>query len=152
MSKKLIHLLRHGCLPRENEGAIEFWRIKDHLQKSFPHCSNLSDDKWRKAVAGGGGNKKRYQYSTDSSGTFFTCELFKSIQDAVLLILHYRTNAIIPDGFFKYIYHVGCAINLHSIINSGLIPGGEILSNRQTVFFLLVDLMDKTIRVLIRST
>ena len=50
---------------------------------------------------------------------------------------------MIPDGFFKYIYHVGCAINLHSFINSGLIPGGQNLSNRQTVFFLLVDPMDK---------
>ena len=26
VSKKLIHLLRHGSLPRENDGAIEFWR------------------------------------------------------------------------------------------------------------------------------
>ena len=50
---------------------------------------------------------------------------------------------MIPDGFFKYIYHVGCAINLHSVINSGLIPGGENLSKRQTVFFLLVDPMDR---------
>ena len=32
---------------------------------------------------------------------------------------------MIPDGFLKYIYHVGCAINLHSIINSGLIPGRQ---------------------------
>ena len=51
--------------------------------------------------------------------------------------------SLIPDGFFKYIYHVGCAINLHSIINSGLIPGAQNLSKRQTVFFLLVDPMDK---------
>ena len=36
-----------------------------------------------------------------------------------------QDNVTIPDGFFKYIYHVGCAINLHSIINSGLIPGGQ---------------------------
>ena len=36
-----------------------------------------------------------------------------------------------------------CAINFHSIINSGLIPGGQNLSNRQTVFFLPVDSMDK---------
>ena len=49
----------------------------------------------------------------------------------------------IPAEFFKYIYHVGCAINLHSIINSGLIPGGQNLSNRQTVFFLPGDPMDK---------
>ena len=27
VSKKLINLLRHGSLPREEDGAIEFWRI-----------------------------------------------------------------------------------------------------------------------------
>ena len=54
-----------------------------------------------------------------------------------------QDNANIPDGFFQYMYHVGCAINLHSIINSGLIPGGQNLSNRQTVLFLPVDPMDK---------
>ena len=36
-----------------------------------------------------------------------------------------QDNVVIPSGFFQYIYHVGCAINLHSIINSGLIPGGQ---------------------------
>ena len=51
---------------------------------------------------------------------------------------------LIPDNFFEYIYHVGCAINSHSIINSGLTPGGENLSReRQTVFFLPVNPMDK---------
>ena len=34
--------------------------------------------------------------------------------------------------------------NLHSIINSGLILGGQNSNKRQTVFFLLVDLMDKS--------
>ena len=62
-------------------------------------------------------------------------ELFKDIQDAI--------NVIIQSNFFEYIFHVGCAINLHSIINSGLIPEGQILSNRQTVFFLPVDPGDK---------
>ena len=50
---------------------------------------------------------------------------------------------IIQSNFFQYIYHVGCAINLHSIINSGFISGGQNLSHRQTVFFLSVDPMDK---------
>ena len=68
VSKKLIHLLRHGSLPRENDGAIEFWRIKDNFQKHFPHCHHWSDEKWKKSMAGGGQNKKRYQYCTDSSG------------------------------------------------------------------------------------
>ena len=50
---------------------------------------------------------------------------------------------LIPDKFFEYIYHIGCAINVHSILNSGLIPGGQILSQRQTVFFTSVGPMDK---------
>ena len=54
-----------------------------------------------------------------------------------------QDNVLIPDDFFEYIYHVVCAINLHSIINSGLIPGGQNLSNRHTVFFLSVNPMDK---------
>ena len=49
----------------------------------------------------------------------------------------------IQSGFFHHIYHIGCAVSLHSIINNGLIPGGQNLSKRQTVFFLLVDPRDK---------
>ena len=60
VSKKLIRLLRHGSLPREDDGAIEFWRIKDNLQKHFLYCHNWSDEKWKKSMARGGGNKKRY--------------------------------------------------------------------------------------------
>ena len=40
VSKKLIHLLRHARLQREDDGAIEFWRIKDDVQK-FPAMSSL---------------------------------------------------------------------------------------------------------------
>ena len=47
------------------------------------------------------------------------------------------------NGFFQHIHHIGCAFNLHSIINSGLIPGGQNSSKRQTVFFLPIDPGDK---------
>ena len=50
---------------------------------------------------------------------------------------------MIPDGFFKYICHIGNATNLHSITNSGLMQGGQILSKRQTVVFTSVDPMNK---------
>ena len=66
VSKKWIRLLHHGSLPREDDGAIEFWRIKDNLQKHFLYCHHWSDEKWKKSLARGGGNKKRYQYCTDS--------------------------------------------------------------------------------------
>ena len=53
---------------------------------------------------------------------------------------------MIGTGIFHYIYHIGCAFNLHSIINNGLIPGGQDLSRRQTVFFLPVDPRDESHR------
>ena len=59
VSKKLIHLLRHGSLPRDNDGAIEFWRIKDHLQDHFVFCHHWSDEKWKSSMAGGGGHKEK---------------------------------------------------------------------------------------------
>ena len=54
-----------------------------------------------------------------------------------------QDNVVIGTGIFHYIYHIGCAFNLHSIINNGLIPGGQDLSRRQTVFFLPIDPRDK---------
>ena len=50
---------------------------------------------------------------------------------------------MIGSGIFHYIYHIGCAFNLHSVINNGLIPGGQDLSRRQTAFFLPIDPRDK---------
>ena len=137
VSNKLIHLLRHGHLPRDNDGAIEFWR------EHFLYCHHWSDEKWKKSMAGGGGQKKRFQYCSDSSGTILYLRALQGHSGRSLIYPSLQDNVIIPDGFFKYIFHVGCAINLHSIINSGIIPGGQNLSNGQTVFFLLVNLMNK---------
>ena len=49
----------------------------------------------------------------------------------------------IGTGIFHYIYHVGCTFNLHSIVRNGLVPGGQNLSRRQTVFFLPIDPRDE---------
>ena len=51
---------------------------------------------------------------------------------------------LIPNNFFEYIYHIGCAVNLHSITNSGLTARGQNSSrDRQTVFFTAVNPMHK---------
>ena len=55
-----------------------------------------------------------------------------------------QDNVVIQSGFFQHIYHIGCAFNLHSIINSGLISGGQNASKRQTVFLLPIDPRDKS--------
>ena len=44
VSKQLSTLLRHGHLPREDDGAIEFWRPKDYLRNEFEHSQQWSDE------------------------------------------------------------------------------------------------------------
>ena len=51
---------------------------------------------------------------------------------------------MVESGIFHYTYHAGHAFNLHSIINNELLPGGQDLSRRQSVFFLLVDPRDES--------
>ena len=59
VSEQLSTLLRHGHLSREDDGAIEFWRIKEYLRNKFEHSQHWSDDMWKSKMAGGGGNKKK---------------------------------------------------------------------------------------------
>ena len=40
ISKKVIHLLRHSqTVQREEDGAVQFWRIKNYLQSQFPQIT-----------------------------------------------------------------------------------------------------------------
>ena len=143
LSKKVIHLLRHNqTLQREEDGAIEFYKIKFHLRNHHSQTHNWSDDRWKACLAAGGGSKRRYQYCSDNSGTIlYLCALQG----------HSGNNLIDPmlqdngdwNWNIPYIYHVGCTFILHSIINNGLIPGGQDLSRRQTVFFLPIDPRDE---------
>ena len=59
ISKKVIHLLRHSqTVQREEDGAVQFWRIKNHLQSQFPQVLHWSDDRWKACLAAGGGAKR----------------------------------------------------------------------------------------------
>ena len=136
MSKQLSTLLRYGDLPREGYGAIEFLRSKDYLRYDFVHSQHWSDEMWKSTMARDGGSKKRFQYCTDPSGQeMLNLRALQGHSGRNSIDLTLQDNELIPDNFFEYIYHIGCAINLHSITSSGLIPGGQNLSKRQTVFF-----------------
>ena len=144
VSKQLNALLRHGDLPREEDGAIEFWRLKDCLRNHFVHSRHWSDEKWKSTVAKGGGNKKRIQHCTDPSGQeILYLRAVQGHSGRNLIDPSSQDNVLIPNEFFEYIDHIGCAIDLLSITNSGLILGGQNLSKRQTVFFTSVDPMNK---------
>ena len=125
VSKKVVHLLRHSQkVHREEDGTVHFWRLKEHFQSQFPQIPYWSDDRWKACLAAGGGSKRRYQYCLDISGIIVYLRALQGHSGRNLIDPSLQDNVVIPSGFFQHIYHMGCAFNLHSIINSGLIPGG----------------------------
>ena len=88
--------------------------------------------------------KRRFQYCTDDSGIIVYFRALQGHSGRNLIDRSLQDNVVIQSGFFQHFYHIGCAFNLHSIINSGLIPGGQNSSKRQTVFFLPIDPRDKS--------
>ena len=120
VSKKVIYLLRHSQkVHREDDGAVHFWRIKENLQNPFPQSIHWSDDRWKACLAAGGGAKRRFQYCTDDSGTIVYFRALQGYSGRNLIDPSLQDNVVIQSGFFQHIYHIGCACNLHSIINNG---------------------------------
>ena len=99
---------------------------KDDLRNKFEHSRHWSDEMRKSKMGGGGGNKKIFQYCTDSSGQeILDLRALQGHSGRNLIDPTLSNKVLIPDNFFKYIHHIGCAINLHSITNAGLIPGGQ---------------------------
>ena len=95
------------------------------IEPGAQYSQYWSGETW-KSKTQGGGNNKRLQHRTDPSRQEIL--YFRALQrhsgrnptDPSL-----QGNVSIPNNFFEYIYHVGCAVNLHSITKSGLIAGGQ---------------------------
>ena len=145
MARRINTLLRHGELPREEDGAIEFWRLKDDLRNRFEYSQYWSDDVWKNKMAGGGGNKKRFQYCTDPSGQeILYLRALQGHSGRNSIDPSLQDNVLIPNIFRVLLSYWMCRVSLHSITNSGLIAGGQNSSKeRQTVFFTAVNPMHK---------
>ena len=92
VSKKVTYLLRHSQhVHREEDGAVHFWRIKKIFRVSS-HTLLIG-----LTVGGKYAWQEEEERRKDSSTVLmlqeqlFISELFGDIQDAILLILHYRT-------------------------------------------------------------
>ena len=98
-------------------------RLPPHSGPSqFPQIPYWSDNRWKACLAAGGGAKRRYQYCTDDSGTIVYFRALQGHSGRNLIDPSLQDNVVIQSGFFHYI---GCAFHLHSIMNNGLIPGGQ---------------------------
>ena len=147
LSKKVVNLLRHNqTLQREDDGAIEFYKVKVCLRNHHSQTQVWSDDRWKACLAAGGGSKRRYQYCSDDSGRILCLRALQGHSGSNFIDQTFQDNVVIGTGIFHCICHVGCTFNLHSIINNGLVPGGQKLRRRQNVFFLPVDPRDENHR------
>ena len=119
ISKKVIHLPRHSQqVQREEDGAVHFWRIKENLQSQFSQISHWSDNRWKACLTAGGG-KRRNQHCTDDSGIIVYFRALQGHSGRNLIDPSLQDNVVIQGGFSQHIYHIRCAFNRHSIINSG---------------------------------
>ena len=60
LSKKVKNLLRHNqTLQREEDGAIELYKIKFHLRNHHSQIHVWSDDRWKACLAAGGRSKRK---------------------------------------------------------------------------------------------
>ena len=95
-------------------------------------------------MAKGGGNKKNIQYCTDPSRQeILYLRALQNHSGRNLIDPSLQHIVLLPNDFSECLHHIGCAINLHSVMNSGLITGRQNLSKRQRVFLLPVDPMNK---------
>ena len=108
---------------------------------SSPHWSIRT---WLRDLQRGGGPKKRFQCCLDpfSAETVLYLRAIHGHTGGKLIDPALQDNVLFPSDFAEYIYHVGSSHDIHSIIQSELIPGGkEIKKGRQTVFFTAVNPM-----------
>ena len=123
---------------------MEFWRLKDDLRNKFEHSQYWSQEMWKSKMAGGGGNKKRFQHCTDSSGQeilYLRALQGHSGRNPIDPTL--QDNALIPEFLRVHLSYWMCnQFTLHHKfrIDSG---GQNSSRERQTVFFTAVNPMNK---------
>ena len=86
-------------------------------------------DSWRlgKLTGKGRGEKKRFLYclSPYSSDKFLCFRAIEGHSGGNLVDPLLHNNVLLPEDFTEYINHIGNAFEMHSILKSGLIPGGK---------------------------
>ena len=144
MSKRVINILRHNqSVSREPDGAVQFYKIKFLVKDYTLSTQNWSDNRWLACLAAGGGPKRRFQYCPDYLGSIIYLRALQGHSGDSIIDLEMQDHVLITPGIFSYIYHVGSNFSISSILSNGLIPGGQELNGRQSVYFLPIDPRDE---------
>ena len=116
LSKKVINLLRHNqTLHREEDGAIEFCKMKFHLRNHHSQIQKWSDDRWKACLAAGGGSKRRYQYCSDNLGTIIYLRALQGHSGSNLIDPTLQDNVLIWD--WNIPLHLSCRMHIQSLFH-----------------------------------
>ena len=141
----MIRLLRHErSILREKDGAVRFDDLIEKFKVEFAGTLGWTVGAWVSFLTKAGGPKKRFQYclNPQSSKHFLYFRAIQGHSGGNLVDPSLQDNVLLLDDFAEYMYHIGNAHEMHSIIKSGLIPGGRSLrKDRQSVFFTAVNPM-----------
>ena len=140
-------LWQNLLIPREDDGGVRFDDIMEECKAKFDGTSQWPTEAWITFLAKGGGPKKRFECCSNpnSSKHFLYFRAIQGHSGGNIVDPAFKDNVLLPEDFTEYICHIGNAIGLHSVVKSGLIPGGRSLkSDRQLVFFTAVNPMDET--------
>ena len=94
ISKRMIALLRHGTLPRDEDGAIEIWRSKEEFKSAVPNSVHWPIRLWTGHLQKKAEDIRRYFSFARIilRHKFFTSELSKVIRERILWIHLYWTT------------------------------------------------------------
>ena len=109
--RKSLIFFDNQTLQRDEDGAVEFCKIKFHLQNHHSQIQNWSDDRWKACLAAGGGSKRRYQYCSDDLGTILYLRARQGHSGSNLIDPTLQDNVLIGPGKFPYI----TTLDAHSI-------------------------------------
>ena len=144
VSKRVINILRHNqSVDREPDGAVQFYKLKFLVREHTLSTLNWSDSRWLACLAAGGGIKRRFQYCPDYLGSIIYLRALQGHSGNSIIDLEMQDHVLITPGIFTYIYHVGSNFSISSILSNGLIPGGQELNGRQSVYVLPIDPRDE---------
>ena len=142
VSKKMIRLLRHDPSLLREDGAVEFRILSQMFHSEFTSSQHWSIRAWLNYLQKGGGPKKRFQYCVDPfhADTILHLRAIQGHSGGKHINPTLQDNVLLPGDFAEHIYHVGSSHDMHSIIQSGLIPGVKDVKNgRHAVFFTAVN-------------
>ena len=99
--------------------------LEECRKKKFDGASQWSLNEWISILAKGGGAKKRIHcfLNPNSSSHFLYLKASQGHSGDNAIDPELQDNKRLPEGFTEYIYHIGNASGINSIIRSGLMLG-----------------------------